>query len=34
MFIDSRRIIGVLEKEQPLMKTTEELNVDKVRDEC
>jgi len=33
MFIDSGRILGVLGKEQPLMTTREELNVDKARDE-
>ena len=33
IFIDSRRILGVLGKEQPLMTTREELKVDKARDE-
>ena len=33
IFIDSGRILGVLGKEQPLMKTREELKVDKARDE-
>ena len=33
MFIDSGRILGVLGKEPPLMKTREELTVDKARDE-
>ena len=33
MFIDSGRILGVLGKEPPLMKTREELKVDKARDE-
>ena len=33
MFIDSGRILGVLGKEPPVMKTREELNVDKARDE-
>ena len=33
IFIDSGRIIGVLEKEPPLMTTREELKVDKARDE-
>ena len=33
MFIDSGRIIGVLGKEPPLMKTREELKVDKTKDE-
>ena len=32
MFIDSGRIFGVLGKEPPLMKTREELKVDKARD--
>ena len=32
MFIDSGSIIGVLEKEPPLMTTREELKVDKARD--
>ena len=32
MFIDSGRIIGVLGKEPPLMKTREELKVNKARD--
>ena len=33
MFIDSGRILGVLGKEPPLMRTREELKVDKARDE-
>ena len=33
MFIDSGRIIGLLGKEPPLMKTREELKIDKARDE-
>ena len=33
MFIDSGKILGVLGKEPPLMKTREELKVDKARDE-
>jgi len=33
MFIDSGRILGVLEKEPPLMKTREEPKGDKARDE-
>ena len=33
MFIDSGRILGVLGKEPPLMKTREELKIDKARDE-
>ena len=33
MFIDSGTILGVLGKEPPLMKTREELKVDKARDE-
>ena len=33
MFVDSGRIPGVLEKEPHLMKTREELKVDKARDE-
>ena len=33
MFIDSGRILGVLEKEQTLITTREELKVDKARDE-
>ena len=33
MFIDSGKIIGVLGKEPPLMKTREELKVDNARDE-
>ena len=33
MFIDSGRILGVLGKEQPLMKNREELKIDKARDE-
>ena len=33
MFIGSRRILGVLEKEPPLMTTREKLKVDKARDE-
>ena len=33
MFIDTGRILGVLGKEPPLMKTREELKVDKARDE-
>ena len=33
MFIDSGRILGVLGKEPPLMKTREELKVDKAREE-
>jgi len=33
MFIDSGKILGVLGKEQPQMKTREELKVDKARDE-
>ena len=33
MFIDSGRILGFLGKETPLMKTKEELKVDKARDE-
>ena len=33
MFIDARRILGVLGKEPPLMTTREELKVDKARDE-
>ena len=33
MFIDSGKIIGVLGKGAPLMKTREELKVDKARDE-
>ena len=33
MFIDSGRILGVLLKEPPLMATSEELKVDKARDE-
>ena len=33
MFIDSGRILGVLGKEPPLMKTRKELKVDKARDE-
>ena len=32
MFIDSGRILGVLGKEPPLMKTREELKIDKARD--
>ena len=32
-FIDFGRILGVLEKEPPLMTTREELKVDKARDE-
>ncbi len=32
MFIDSGKILGVLGKEPPLMKTREELKVDKARD--
>ena len=33
MFIDYGRILGVLGKEPPVMKTREELKVDKARDE-
>ena len=33
MFIDSRKILGVLVKEPPLMTTREELKVDKARAE-
>jgi len=33
MFIDSGRILGVMEKESPLMTTRVELKVDKARDE-
>ena len=33
MFIDSRRILVVLGNEPPLITTTEELKVDKARDE-
>ena len=33
MFIDYRRIFGVLGKEPPLMTTREELNVDKARNQ-
>ena len=33
LFIDSRRILGVLGKEPPLMTTREELKVDKARNE-
>ena len=33
MFIDSGRILGVLEKEPPLMTSREELKVDNARDE-
>ncbi len=33
MFIDSGRILGVSEKEPPLMTTREEFKVDKARDE-
>ena len=33
MFIDSGEVIGLSGKEQPLMKTREELKVDKARDE-
>ena len=33
MFIDSGRILGVLGKEPTLMTTSEELKVDKSRDE-
>ena len=33
IFVDSGRIIGVLGKEPPLMKTREEFNVDKAREE-
>ena len=33
MFIDSGRIIGVLEKELPLMTTREEIKIDAARDE-
>ena len=33
MFIDSGKILGVLGKEPPLMKTREEFNVDKAREE-
>ena len=33
MFIESGRILGVLEKETPLMTTREELKVDKARNE-
>ena len=33
MFIDTGRISGVLEKQPHLMKTREELKVDKARDE-
>ena len=33
MFIDSGTILDVLRKEPPLMKTREELKVDKARDE-
>ena len=32
MYIDSGRIVGLLEKEPPLMITREELKVDKARD--
>ena len=32
IFIDSGRILAVLEKEQPLITTREELKVDKVKD--
>ena len=33
MFIESGRILGVLEKEPPLMRTREEHKVDKARNE-
>ena len=33
IYIDSGRILGVLGKEPPLMKTREELKVDKAREE-
>ncbi len=33
IFIDSERILGVSDKEPPLMTTREELKVDKARDE-
>ena len=33
MFIDARRILGVLGKEPPLMTPREKLKVDKARDE-
>jgi len=33
MFIDAGRISGVLGKQPPLMKTREELKLDKARDE-
>ena len=33
IFIDSGKIIGALSKEPPLMKTRQEIKVDKARDE-
>ena len=34
MFVDTRKIVGVLGKEPPVMQKREELKIEKAREEC